>query len=157
MVLGVLSIGMIFLCKYFAEDAQAKGNVYTLNHLKYNLLFFQLQILEDLALIIFCLLRMEPAIRNGCCSKFISGFYIIMRVILLVAVIWIFLFTTGFDFLAMTWTLNRDNWWASKDEKFITNDSYFNAALCWVLWSVFISIEWMLILLISIHLMSLVV
>jgi len=29
------------------------------------------------------------------------------------------------------------NWWKDSDEPFITNCSYFNAVICWILWLIF--------------------
>jgi hypothetical protein len=52
--------------------------------------------------------------------------------------------------LFMTWNLNVDNWWRTKDEPFYGNCSAFNAILCWILWFVILMIEYLGIIVISI-------
>ena len=43
-------------------------------------------------------------------------------------------------FYIETWYLNANNWWISKDEPFFTNESIFNALICWFIWSYIIFI-----------------
>ena len=45
----------------------------------------------------------------------------------------------------MTWNLSKVNTWKTKEEPFWTNESFFNALICWVIWFLNISMLYILI------------
>ena len=51
--------------------------------------------------------------------------------------------------LNVTWNLNVENWWRTKEEPFYGNCSVFNAFLCWILWFVIQMIEYLGIIILS--------
>ena len=40
-----------------------------------------------------------------------------------------------------TWNLNSKNWWQSSEENFLRNESWYNALICWIIWTFLIVIE----------------
>lgn len=85
---------------------------------------------------------------RNCCNNFMPKVFIFIRlcgtfeflVFILYKVISIDVFT-----VAINWI----NWWKKKSEPFVTNASYFNASVCWVLfsfWCFFLVLQFIMIL-----------
>jgi hypothetical protein len=62
-----------------------------------------------------------------------NGFFIVLRAFLLIFVI-VEILPDYIEGLCVSVTLLHDNWWHSKEEGFITNCSYINAGICWIMW-----------------------
>jgi hypothetical protein len=69
---------------------------------------------------------------DSCINRFLSKLFIPLR---LVAA----LFFLGFVLYMIaiidyqTVSINFENWWKTKEEPFLTNASYYNAGICWIL------------------------
>jgi hypothetical protein len=48
--------------------------------------------------------------------------------------------------IGKTWSLNSENWWKSEEEPFWGNCSLFNAIICWAFWLLYISAEWLFLM-----------
>ena len=72
-------------------------------------------------------------IRNKCLSYLICFILSIIRAFLLAYYMCVII--PDFIYLYInTWFLNTNNWWISKSEPFFTNESIFNAFICWIFW-----------------------
>ena len=72
-------------------------------------------------------------IRNKCLSFLVCFILSIIRACLLAYYICVVIPDTIFLYIN-TWFLNTNNWWISKSEPFFTNESIFNAFICWIFW-----------------------
>lgn len=64
--------------------------------------------------------------------------FIVIRLFILVFVIYI-VFPLIWEFIKITWTINKKNYWKDESEGFITNNSNFNATVCWIIWIMIIT------------------
>ena len=115
------------------------SNIYTANHMNYNLSFFSV-----MGRAVFCICFIIGSennfgmfgfkIRNKCLSFLLCFILSITRACLLTYYICV-VFPDIIFFYIDTWFLNSNNWWLSKNEPFFTNESIFNAFICWLVWS----------------------
>ena len=73
-------------------------------------------------------------IRNNCLSFLLCFILSMIRACLLAYLIFV-VFPDIIFFNISTWSLNSNNWWVQKTEPFFTNESIFNAFICWLVWS----------------------
>ena len=113
--------------------------MYTTNHMNYNMSAFSVA-----GRAYFCLLfifasenNFHLKIRNKFLSFFLCFILSIARAVILTYYICV-VFPDIIYFYLDTWFLNTNNWWVSKSEPFFTNESIFNAIICWFLWSLLI-------------------
>lgn len=69
-----------------------------------------------------------------CCPKICHCIFKAVRIVLMV---WLFLsnFVGAIYLFYRSYYIVRENWWQTKDEAlFLTNASWSNAALCWIIW-----------------------
>jgi len=132
------------------EEAEDTKNVYTLNHIKYNTEGLTCLVKSNLAYLAGFALHGNfrlSSTRFSCVNKAVNALFSVVRLSLVVYCAYDIL-PSYLRFLAHTWTLNSDNWWVSKDEPFYGNCSLWNAIVCWVLWGIFLLIEYFIILLV---------
>ena len=72
-------------------------------------------------------------IRNKCLNSLVCFILSIIRACLLTYYICV-IFPDIIYLYINTWFLNTNNWWISKSEPFFTNESIFNAFICWIFW-----------------------
>ena len=70
--------------------------------------------------------------RRNCCNKITALLFIIIRMSLVLSLLYL-LFYRLILIDYHTVAINFYNWWKSSKEPFLTNASYFNAFICWVL------------------------
>ena len=80
-------------------------------------------------------------------------FYHIILILVRVFLIFLFLYQWGGNLLNLlfvdSWRMLYINWWDEEDDdedKFLTNGSYFNAGMCWILWVYMIGLQLLIIL-----------
>ena len=131
---------------FFRERDKTKiyiDNMYTVNHIKYNTCALRVcafyAILTIIGVSRFRILPMYCC-RKSCLDYFYHLVLLILRIIFLGYIISI----EGREVLRLifvkTWRILYENWWTEEDIKaknFVTNANYFNATLCWILWSMF--------------------
>jgi hypothetical protein len=133
--------GLRFLCVWQASQGVQEANIYTINHLSYNLVVFDFLLGMIFLMWLFVTLLENPVCgndHNSACNKVLRGLFILLRSLL---VFTLFLFFFG-EILRIDWitiSITYKNWWQRKDEKFKTNVSWFNAGMCWILWLLVLS------------------
>lgn len=69
---------------------------------------------------------------TSCTNRIIAKTFVLLRFFLAV----MFFLFMGYNIGQIDWftiSINWENWWKEKDEKFLTNGSWFNATICWFL------------------------
>ena len=123
-----------WICQWLGEKGIADENQYTINHVQYNQQFLH----TLFNLIILSLYLMITQKNCGILLHSRKLEIILKTIFLLTRIIALFY---GVTFIlkdiaktySSTVSLFIDNNWKSKDENFLTNQSYFNAAVCWIL------------------------
>ena len=125
-----------FTCPLFVSD---QANYYTTNHVAYNQLIAYTLIKWDLCLLSGILLK--DNIGQNRCTKLLSQ--IVFSLLRLCIVICMVIYVLPFMMKCFyeTWELNSRNWWVKEDESFFTNESKYNALICWIIWSILIVVE----------------
>lgn len=126
-------------CKMSGRLAEKVGNVYTINHMKYNM--DALWVFIRIIVIAIALTGSQGNFglhpENRYCESIYKTLLFGMRLTILIY----FLIIVVPDFghiLRETSVIQNNNWWQDPDnEPFITNISFFNALICWVLYIFF--------------------
>lgn len=103
-------------------------NTYTQNHWQFNKLLLELILSVSLLTFVsqFLLRCLCSCIWQSALLKCVRA----MFVLLLYACTWYYVP----QILLKCYQLNEQNWWKSQNEPFVTNESYLNAAVAWIIW-----------------------
>ena len=110
-------------------------NIYTIRHLKFNQDFLWVFIRGALFLILIFATIKNFGIRSGL-ACFDNLLLIILMLVRAAAVLYLFGFIVPdvYRLGVSAWYMNKDNWWKSPEEPFITNASWVNAFFAWAFW-----------------------
>jgi hypothetical protein len=132
-------VGFYILCEKLAGYKIGKED-YTGRHQKYNLLFFEICLYVTTFNLLTELFYRNLGFRTRfCCINYTwCLIFILIRLSILLYFIYI-LYPKIRDLIIITCTINKDNYWKDKSDPFITNDSTFNAVVCWIIWIIIIT------------------
>lgn len=104
----------------------------------YNLFVFSIfiRLFASLMIIIGTQGNFDLNFTNRICDDMLKTFLFIIRLIVMIY-IFFFILPDFSQLLRDTSHLNSKNWWKNDEEKFLTNISPFNAAMCWFLYGIF--------------------
>ena len=130
-------------CNEYGQNKE--NNLYTKNHIDFNLQALQLLVSYNAIQLLLNLLITNGGFRTRvrCIDITWAMLCILVRVGLIGGLI--YLLPSFFDTLCKAWHLDQVNWWRTDTEDWITNVSKFNALVCWLLWLLFQIINWFLV------------
>ena len=135
-------------CFIMGKGAYEANNQYSIKHLEYNLsicwIYMRFYFLMLLGLYTFNNFGIRS--RVVCFNYLLIVTLSFLRMLMAVYII-LFIFVDFFNVLLVTWNLNKDNTWKSKDEPFITNCSVWNAFICWIFWFAYTMVLWVVVFL----------
>jgi len=131
--------GLYFSCIILAGSKIKEKNNYSSKHLEYNLLFFKICGYISAFNLLTQLFYRNLGFRTRFCCINYSWCLVFMLIRLSILIYLIYnLYPIIRDFIKMTWTINKDNYWKDKNDPYISNNNIFNAVMCWIIWLIII-------------------
>ena len=133
---------LIVLCNLSADEAIKNNNKYTIRHHHVNTTYFWLQIRWEIINLSISILKIDLPDSNSIMKILTKVSLMIIRFTIFVYVLVQIVFKEGLPLLFFIFNLDSNNWWINKNENFITNESHFNAAVCWIVWFILDVFNW---------------